>query len=143
MLGSGLFDVNQETAVAYFVEVLLELGLKKECLVFTALSGFGYELALERAGVDSRQVRLFADAKDIQHEWSFGEGDLHGCGVIVRYVPDGLTGSVSDCALHELASYVQIGRIVHIDGIARGSTVESFCTLHTIWELVSIAWKLR
>ncbi len=126
MLGSGLFDVSQDTAVAYFVEVLLELGLKKERLAFTALSDFGYEMALERAGIEPQQVRLFTDARDIQHEWSFGEGDLHGCGIIVRYVPNGFTGSVSDCSLFELASYVQIGRIVHIDGIARGSTVESF-----------------
>lgn len=126
MLGSGLFDVSQDSAVAYFIEVLIALGLRKESLVFTTLSNLGFDLALERSGISTHQIRLFADAKEILHEWSFGEGDLYGCGVVAWYVPEDYRGSTSDSVLQELSHYVQIGRIVHIVGVTRGATVETF-----------------
>lgn len=124
MLGSGLFDASQDSAVAYFIDVLVELGLRKEDLVFTMLSGLGFDQALERTGIDGSKIHQFADAKDLQHEWSFGEGDLHGCGVVARYAPEAHRGVASDNVLEELSRYVQIGRIVHIDGIVRGGTVD-------------------
>lgn len=124
MLGSGLFDVNQDFAVAYFVDVLIELGLPKDRLVFTTLSHLGFDQALERAGINKHQIRLFADAKSLQHEWSFGEGDLHGCGVVARFIPDNSQNLVCDDVVEELSRYVQIGRLVHIDGISRGTSVE-------------------
>ncbi len=126
MLGSGLFDVSQDVAVAYFVEVLASLGLRRENLLFTTLANLGFELALERAGIRLQQIRVFADAKDIVHEWSFGEGDLHGCGVVAWHVPEGYQKSTSDSVLQELSHFVQIGRIVHIVGVARGASVETF-----------------
>lgn len=126
MLGSGLFDVSQDVAVAYFIEVLMALGLRKENLVFTTLANLGFEQALERAGISPQQMRLFADAKDIVHEWSFGEGDLHGCGVVAWHVPESYQKASSNRVPQELSNLVQIGRIVHIDGIARGLEVEAF-----------------
>lgn len=124
MLGSGLFDIEQESAVAYFVDVLVKLGLSRDRLVFTALSHLGFGQALERAGIGEHQIRLFVDAKDLQHEWSFGEGDLHGCGVVARYIPDECLGRTYDDVVQELSCYLQIGRLVHIDGISRGAAVE-------------------
>ncbi len=126
MLGSGLFDVNQDSAVTYFVEVLIELGLQKKNLVFSTTYNSGFDLALERAGISASQIRLFNDPKEIQHEWSFGEGDLHGCGVVAWCVPESYLGHTFDSIPQELFQYVQIGRIVHIDGVARVSTVELF-----------------
>lgn len=126
MLGSGLFDVDHDAAAAYFVDVLMMLGLQNNRLVFTALSGSGFGSALERAGVSSNKIRLFSDSKDIQHEWSFGEGDLHGCGVIAWYMPQDRTDSKFDNVQQEFARYIQIGRVVHLDGITRGDEVEGF-----------------
>jgi alanyl-tRNA synthetase len=56
----------------------------------------------------------------MQHEWSFGEGDLHGRGIIVWFSKEGYDHGPT------LADCVQIGRIVHIDGISEGSTVKPF-----------------
>ncbi len=126
MLGSGLFDVSQDEAVAYFVEVLIGLGLRKEKLVFTTTAQLGFESALEHAGVLPQQIRVFADPKELQHEWSFGEGDLHGCGVVAWYTTQGNRQTTPGSVLDELSHYVQIGRIVHIDGIVRGAAVETF-----------------
>lgn len=125
MLGSGLFDVDYDAAAVYFVDVLAALGLEKDRLIFTSLSGLGFGPALERAGVNPEAVRLFPDSKNIQHEWSFGEGDLHGCGVIAWYVPHDLPPEFSTVQ-QEFARYIQIGRVVHLDGITRGEVVEKF-----------------
>jgi len=126
MLGSGLFNVSQDEAVAYFVNVLESIGLQKEKFVFTTVAGLDFEQSLARAGIEQRQVKVFTDPKKLQHEWSFGEGDLHGCGVVAWYVPNHLTVTSCDYVLQELSSYVQVGRIVHIDGFVRGETVEKF-----------------
>lgn len=127
MLGSGIFDIDKYEAVRYFVELLKALGLSEERLIFTAMPGFGFSSALERAGVASHQVHLFdSSVVGVQNEWSFGEGDLHGRGVTARYAPCGHVRENSATVLRELDRYIQIGRIVHIDGAVRGSSIEPF-----------------
>ncbi len=134
MLGSGLFDLSQDHAVAYFVDVLTNLGLQKEQLVFTTVAEHGFDSTLLRAGISPQQIRIFKDPRELQHEWSFGEGDLHGCGVVAWYKPDReCQGLTSVSVLDELARYVQIGRIVHIDGICRGANVETFA--HSAYDM--------
>lgn len=126
MLGSGLFDVDHNVAVAYFVDVLTMLGLQKEDLLFTALTDGGFGSALVCAGISTNRIRLFFDSKEIQHEWSFGEGDLHGHGVIAWYVPKDHADAETDTVQKEFARYVQIGRVVHLDGLTKGCVVEKF-----------------
>ncbi|MCB9798562.1 hypothetical protein H6758_02460 [Candidatus Nomurabacteria bacterium] len=124
MLGSGLFGINHEVAVAYFIEVLEVLGLSREHLVFSAPSNHGFKSALLAAGIAEKQIFMFDDEESLKHEWSFGEGDLHGIGVVARFVPAQFRGVKFQSVLEELDSYVQLGRIVHIDGVSRGSDVE-------------------
>lgn len=127
MIGSGLFDVSKDDAVDYLVELLRTLGLPQERLVFTTLHDIGFDSALERAGVASHQIILFDGANEsVHHEWSFGEGDLHGCGVTVRYLPDRFSTTVPEQAIQVLSQCIEIGRLVHIDGVVCGSSVESF-----------------
>lgn len=126
MLGSGLFDVNHDSAATYFVEVLTMLGLQKDDLVFTTLSYLDFGSALDRAGVSRDKIKLFPDSKDIQHEWSFGEQDLHGYGVIAWYFPQDRKDAKFDTVQHEFSHYIQIGRLVHLDGISKGETVQTF-----------------
>lgn len=126
MLGSGLFDVSQDEAVAYFIKVLESIGLQKKKFVFTTVAGLDFEQSLARAGIERQQVRVFDDPKKLQHEWTFGEGDLHGCGVVAWYVPNHLPVTPGGDVLQELSNYVQVGRIVHIDGLSRGEKVEKF-----------------
>ncbi len=134
MLGSGLFDVSQDYAVAYFAEMLISLGIQKESLAFTTVAGHCFESSLELAGINPRQILVFQDPKELQHEWSFGEGDLHGCGVVAWCLPNNCTRTDGNGdVFQELSNYVQIGRIVHIDGIARGSAVEKFS--HTAYDV--------
>lgn len=125
MLGSGFFNVNLDDAVAYFIRALEHLGLSKDRLVFSMLADHGFDQALERAGVRMSNIRLFEGAEVMPHEWSFGEGDLHGCGVVARYIPDGVYPQ-SDDVVQELSRCVQIGRLVHIDGVDRGRVVDRF-----------------
>lgn len=112
MAGSGLFNVSKNDAVAYFVRMLHETtGLDRDGFVFTTLPDLGFDSALKRAGVEPRRIVL-VDA-GTPHEWSFGEGDLHGCGVVARYS--------AMCV-----PAIEIGRLVHIDGVVRGDSVEPF-----------------
>lgn len=120
MLGSGVFDVDHDEAVDYFVGMLDALDLDRSKLIFSSIGGHALNSALVSSSLDPNQVRVFEDPNVVQHEWSFGEGDLHGRGVIAWFSKEGHkeNPALSDC--------VQIGRIVHIDGISEGGTVKPF-----------------
>jgi alanyl-tRNA synthetase len=120
MLGSGVFEIDHDDAVEYFVDMLDALGLDRTKMIFSSIGGHALNSALTSSSLNSNQVRVFEDPNVIQHEWSFGEGDLHGVGVIAWHSEEGYEQSpdLNDC--------VQIGRIVHIDGISEGGTVRPF-----------------
>lgn len=120
MLGSGYFGVSPAVALEYFVEMLDSLGLQMENMIFSSIEGNPLATALMSSTLDSNQIRIVEDPKALQHEWSFGEGDLHGIGVIAWFASEGLgeDTALSDC--------LQIGRIVHIDGISEGGSVRPF-----------------
>lgn len=120
MLGSGTFNISHGEAIDYFVETLDALGLERKKLILSSIAGQALESALSASALDSNQVRILENPATIQHDWSFGEGDLHGQGVIAWYAEQGndQNPDLSDC--------LQIGRIVDIDGISRGSSVEPF-----------------
>lgn len=120
MLGSGTFNVSHGEAIDYFVETLDVLGLERKKLILSSIAGQALESALSASALDSNQVRILEDPATIQHDWSFGEGDLHGQGVIAWYADQGndQNPNLSDC--------LQIGRIVDINGISRGASVEPF-----------------
>jgi len=120
MLGSGTFNISHGEAVDYFVDTLDALGLDKKKLILSAIGGQALGSALSASALDSNQVRILEDPATIQHEWSFGEGDLHGEGVIAWYAEQGNDQNP------ELADCLQIGRIVDINGISRGASVEPF-----------------
>lgn len=120
MLGSGYFGVSPVVALEYFVEMLEALGLQMENMIFSSIEGNPLATALMSSTLDLNQIRIIEDPKELQHEWSFGEGDLHGVGVIAWFASEGLgeNTALSDC--------LQIGRIVHIDGISEGGSVRPF-----------------
>ncbi|MBI2621620.1 MAG: hypothetical protein HYW63_03195 [Candidatus Levybacteria bacterium] len=120
MLGSGLFNVSHDKAMEYFVDMLSALGLNKKNLIFSTIGGHPLESALRSASLDPNQVRIIEDPEVLKHEWSFGEGDLHGRGVIAWFASEGYDQNqdLSDC--------LQIGRIVDIDGISEGTSVVPF-----------------
>lgn len=120
MLGSGVFEVDHDEAVKYFVDMLDALGIAKRKLIFSSIGGDALSLALTSTSLDPGQLRVFKDSSAVKHEWSFGEGDLHGRGVIAWFSEGGYDQDP------ELSDCVQIGRIVHIDGISEGSTVKPF-----------------
>jgi alanyl-tRNA synthetase len=120
MLGSGTFNIGHGEAVDYFVDTLDALGLDRKKLVLSSIAGYALGSALSASALDSNQIRILEDPTKIQHEWSFGEGDLHGSAIIAWYATQGndQNPELSDC--------LQIGRIVDIDGISRGASVEPF-----------------
>lgn len=120
MLGSGFFEVSHDDAMRYFVEMLDAIGLEKEKLLFSTIGAYALESSLKSVGLEDTQIRIFEDPKELQHEWSFGEGDLHGRGVIAWVAPEGheQEPALSDC--------LQIGRIVDIDGISEKGAVKPF-----------------
>lgn len=120
MLGSGTFNISHGEAMDYFVDTLDTLGIERKKLILSSIAGYALESALSSSALDSNQVRILEDPAKIQHAWSFGEGDLHGRGVIAWYAAQGndQNPDLSDC--------LQIGRIVDIDGISRGTSVEPF-----------------
>ncbi len=128
MLGSGFFNVSMNEAVHYFVELLSEIGFSQDRLIFSTLSGVGFDEALKCAGVASHQIFLFDPSdKTFLHEWSFGEGDLHGHGIVVRVIPEEEVTLSKDNIVDKFSEYIQIGRIVHINGISHeNKTVEEF-----------------
>lgn len=120
MLGSGVFEIDHDEAVEYFVDMLDALELDRRKMIFSSIGGHALNSALASSSLDPNQVRIFEDPNVIQHDWSFGEGDLHGRGVIAWFSKEGYdqNPALTDC--------VQIGRIVHIDGISEGDTVKPF-----------------
>jgi alanyl-tRNA synthetase len=120
MLGSGLFEVSHDDAVDYFVDMLGAIGLERKNLIFSSLGACALEASLNASPLNANQIRIIENPKDIQHEWSFGEGDLHGQGIIAWFASEGYgqNPALSDC--------IQIGRIVHIDGISEGKSVIPF-----------------
>lgn len=126
MLGSGLFNVSHNEALDYFVDVLDTLGLDRKKLIFSSIEGYALGSALSSSALDPNQVRI-VDPTAVQHEWSFGNGDLHGRGVIAWFTSEGYVQKpdLSDC--------LQIGRIVDIDGISEGGSVKPFD--HTAFDM--------
>lgn len=120
MLGSGVFEIDHDEAVEYFVDMLDALGLDRKKMLFSSIGGHALNTALTSSSLDPTQLRVFEDPNVMQHEWSFGEGDLHGRGVIAWYSEEGYDQNT------ELTDCLQIGRIVHIDGISEGDTVKPF-----------------
>ena len=120
MLGSGAFEIDHDEAVDYFVDMLDALDLDRRKLIFSSIGGHALNSALLSSSLNSNQLRIFEDPNAVQHDWSFGDGDLHGRGVIAWFSEEGYdqTPDLADC--------VQIGRIVHIDGISEGDTVKPF-----------------
>ncbi|HSX08221.1 MAG TPA: alanine--tRNA ligase-related protein [Candidatus Saccharimonadales bacterium] len=120
MLGSGVFEIGHDEAVAYFVDMLDALGIERDKMIFSSIGGHDLNAALTESSLDAGQVRVFDNPDTLQHEWSFGEGDLHGRGVIAWFSEVGYdsTPALSDC--------IQIGRIVHIDGVSEDSGVRPF-----------------
>jgi alanyl-tRNA synthetase len=117
MLGSGYFGVSHTVALDYFIEMLDALGLQMENMIFSSIGSHPFASALISSALDSNQIRIIEDPKEVKHEWSFGEGDLHGVGVIAWFASEGYgkNPDLSDC--------LQIGRIVDIDGISEGESV--------------------
>lgn len=120
MLGSGVFEISHDEAVDYFVDMLDAIGLDRARLIFSSIGGHALNSALNSAGLNPNQIRVFDDPNALQHEWSFGEGDLHGRGVIAWFSANGYDQD------QELSDCIQIGRIVHIDGISEGGSVKPF-----------------
>lgn len=120
MLGSGAFDIDHDEAVEYFVNMLDALELDKRKMIFSSIGSHALNSALISSSLNPGQVRVFEDPNAVQHDWSFGEGNLHGRGVIAWFSEEGYdqNPALTDC--------VQIGRIVHIDGISEGGTVKPF-----------------
>lgn len=120
MLGTGIFEIDHDEAVEYFVETLDALGLDRRKMIFSSVGGHALNSALTSSSLNPGQVRVFEDPSVVQHDWSFGEGDLHGRGVIAWFSEEGYNQNpaLTDC--------VQIGRIVHIDGISENGTVRPF-----------------
>lgn len=118
MLGSGVFEIDHDEAVEYFVDMLDALELDKRKMIFSSIGGHALNSALISSSLNPGQVRVFEDPNVVQHDWSFGEGDLHGRGVIAWFSEEGYdqNPALTDC--------VQIGRIVHIDGISVGDTIK-------------------
>lgn len=120
MLGSGVFEIGHDEAVDYFVDALEALGLDKRKMIFSSIGGHALNTALKESSVDPEQVRVFDDPSAMQHEWSFGEGDLHGRGIIAWFSETGYDQKP------ELSECVQIGRIVHIDGTTEKGVLQQF-----------------
>ncbi len=120
MLGSGVFEIDHDEAMEYFVDMLDALELDRKKLIFSSIGGHALNSALISSSLDPSQIRVFDDLNIVQHDWSFGDGDLHSRGVIAWFSDEGYNQSpaLTDC--------VQIGRIVHIDGITEGDTVKPF-----------------
>ena len=120
MLGSGVFEIDHGEAIDYFVEMLDAIGLDRSKMIYTSIGGHALNVALTEASLDIDQVRVIDDPSSMQHEWSFGEGDLHGRGVIAWFSESGYDQGP------ELSDCIQIGRIVHIDGISSEGEVRPF-----------------
>lgn len=120
MLGSGVFEIGHDEAVDYFVDALDALGLDKRKMIFSSIGGHALNTALTESSLAADQVRVFDDPSAMQHEWSFGEGDLHGRGIIAWFSGTGYDQKP------ELSECVQIGRIVHIDGTSKEGEVQQF-----------------
>lgn len=127
MLGSGLFNVSHDDAMKYFIDMLGALGLNKKNLIFSTIEDHPLASSLKSVSLDANQVRIIEDPKALKHDWSFGEGDLHGRGVIAWFASEGndQNPDLSDC--------LQIGRIVDIDGISKGASVTPF--EHTAFDI--------
>lgn len=119
MLGSGLFNVNHDEALDYFVDLLETLGLDRKKLIFSSIEGHPLGPAVSSSTLDPNQVRI-VDPASVQHEWSFGNGDLHGSGVIAWFAAEGYDQNP------DLFNCLQIGRIVDIDGISDDGSVKPF-----------------
>lgn len=120
MLGSGVFEIGHDEAVDYFVEALDAIGLEKHKMIFSSIGGHALNAALAQSSLDVDQIRVFDDPNAMQHEWSFGEGDLHGRGIIAWFSDTGYDHGP------ELSECIQVGRIVHIDGITKEGDLQSF-----------------
>ena len=120
MLGSGVFEIDHDDAVEYFIGMLDALGIDRRKMIFSSIGGHALNSALTTSSLEPGQLRVFEDRSVMQHEWSFGEGDLHGRGVIAWYSEVGYDQNP------ELTDCVQLGRIVHIDGISENGMVKPF-----------------
>lgn len=122
MLGSGFFDFTEINAVKYFIDLLIYLGIPKEQLHLSAIEKYGFIESLKNIGYPENQIHSLPTNSTITHEWSFGEGDLHGYGLIAWYNPS------PDQTV--LESYIQLGRLVHLDGITINNNViqNKFCS---------------
>lgn len=120
MLGSGVFEIGHDEAVTYFVDALEAIGLERRKMIFSSIGGHALNTALKESSLDADQIRIFDDPSAMQHEWSFGEGDLHGRGIIAWFSELGYDQKpvLADC--------IQLGRIVHIDGISKDGDVQQF-----------------
>lgn len=127
MLGSGYFEVSHQEALDYFLDALDALGMERKKMIFSSVGAYALGSTLEHSALDSSQIRIFDNPDELQHEWSFGDGDLHGQGIIAWFTPEGYEQrpALSDC--------LQIGRIVHIDGVSEGENVLQF--EHTAFDL--------
>jgi alanyl-tRNA synthetase len=120
MLGSGIFEVGHDEAVAYFIDMLDAIGLERDKMIFSSVGGHALNAALTESSLRAGQVRVFDGPSAMQHEWSFGNGDLHGRGVIAWFSEAGYDQNP------ELSDCIQIGRIVHIDGISKDGETRPF-----------------
>ncbi len=120
MLGSGVFEIGHDDAVNYFLDTLDALGLDKQNLIFSSIGGHALNAALAESSLAAEQVRIFDDPGAMQHEWSFGEGDLHGRGIIAWFSETGYQNEP------ELSECIQLGRIVHIDGVTEKGELREF-----------------
>lgn len=120
MLGSGVFEIGHDEAVDYFVDALDAIGLDRHKMIFSSIGGHALNTALTESSLDADQVRIFDDPSVMQHEWSFGEGDLHGRGIIAWFSGAGYDQKP------KLSECIQIGRIVHIDGTTEEGELRQF-----------------
>lgn len=133
MIGSGLFDCDVDFATTYLADLLDALGLCKDHLIFTMLPGVGFDSGLLKSGFKSGQL-IFGDADSkIRHQWSFGEGDLHGCGLTIWYARDGFSRYPARNVLNKTAECFELGRLVHIDGVMQNGFVQPLD--HTAYDM--------
>lgn len=116
MFGSGLFGYSHEEAVAYFIGMLVKVGLPVENLRFVVPESGPFARVLLASGIARTSISSINENGKFWHEWRFGKNSLIGSGLTAVFSRnDEEAGSVDEMTVNHEA-FVEIGNLIHIYG---------------------------
>lgn len=123
MFGSGLFDCSYHTAVEYFLDMLVYVGLPKANLRFTVPETTMFATTLVECGVDESSIFTIKENSEFWQEWCFGTNGLIGKGITAIYANNAMQVISLDEMANAPQSFVEIGNLIHVYKKAAGRRI--------------------